>query len=162
MAEEKKEKGLKKIKALVDMMIENDLLEVEIIEGDNKIHLKRPGSAPMQAIAPIPVAPGNAPVIATTQTAAAGAEQIQQNEDEDLVDIISPMIGTFYSAPSPDSDPFVSVGDSVTTDTVVCVVEAMKVMNEIKAEATGTIEKVLIANGQAVEFGQVLFRVRPV
>ena len=81
--------------------------------------------------------------------------------DEGLVDIISPIVGTYYAAPSPDAEPYIKVGDSVAPDTVVCIVEAMKVINEIKAEAAGTIEKIVVSNGQAVEFGQVLFKIRP-
>jgi acetyl-CoA carboxylase biotin carboxyl carrier protein len=146
---------LKKVKEIVEFMLENDLVEVEIAEGDNKIHLKRPGSSVSQVpvVAPVPAAAPAIPVIA----AAPG----QPAADDKLVGIKSPIVGTFYSAPSPDSPPYVKVGDHVTSDTVVCIVEAMKVMNEIKAEATGIIEKIMVANGQAVEFGQVLFKIRP-
>jgi acetyl-CoA carboxylase biotin carboxyl carrier protein len=90
-----------------------------------------------------------------------GAAPAAPTASDNLADIKSPIIGTFYSAPSPDSPPYVKAGDHVTPDTVVCIVEAMKVMNEIKAETSGTIEKVLITNGQVVEFGQVIFKVRP-
>ncbi|MFA5293515.1 MAG: acetyl-CoA carboxylase biotin carboxyl carrier protein [Phycisphaerae bacterium] len=152
MGDEKKN-DLKKVKELVDLMIENDLVEVEIVDGDSKIHLKRPGhSQPMQAMAPMHIM---APAAASAAGSAVPAA------DDKLVDIKSPIIGTFYAAPSPDSAPYVKVGDHVTPDTVVCIIEAMKVMNEIKAETTGTIEKVMIANGQVVEFGQVIFKVRP-
>ncbi len=82
-------------------------------------------------------------------------------QQENLVEIKSPIVGTFYATPSPDSGPYVEVGSQVTPQTVVCVIEAMKVMNEIKAETSGTIVEVLVTNGQAVEYGQVLFRVRP-
>ena len=155
MAETDKQLDLKKVKELVDMMIENDLAEVEIVDGDSKIHLKRPSSG-QQMIVPVPVAsPGTALPVQQA------AEQVQpQVQDDELVDIKSLMVGTFYSAPSPDSDDFVKPGDSVAPDTVVCVIEAMKVMNEIKSEISGTIEKVMVSNGQAVEFGQVLFKVR--
>ena len=150
MAETDKELDLKKVRDLIDIMIENDLVEAEIADGDSKIHLKRPDSS-RQTVTQPPIAalPVNAPAPPPGQ-------------DDNLTDIKSLMVGTFYSAPSPDSDDFVRPGDSVTPDTVVCVIEAMKVMNEIKAETTGTLEKVLVSNGQAVEFGQVLFRVRPV
>lgn len=80
---------------------------------------------------------------------------------EKHLEIASPIIGTFYSAPSPDSDPYVRIGDRIKPDTVVCIVEAMKVMNEIKAEIAGTLVEVLCRAGEPVEFGQVLFRVRP-
>ncbi len=149
MGEEKKY-DLKKVKEIIEIMVENDLVEFEIVDGDSKIHLKRPGSS-MPMAAPMPVASHAA---AATPAASAAAA-------DNLVNIPSPIIGTFYAAPSPDSLPYVKVGDHVTNDTVVCIIEAMKVMNEIKAETTGIIEKVMIPNGQAVEFGQVLFKVRP-
>lgn len=156
MAETDKQLDLKKVKELVDMMIENDLAEVEIVDGDSKIHLKRPDSS-QQMVVPMP-SMSPAAVLPVQQQ----AEQIAPPQDDELVDIKSQMVGTYYSAPSPDSDDFVKPGDSVAQDTVVCVIEAMKVMNEIKAETTGTVEKVMVSNGQAVEFGQVLFKVRPV
>ena len=155
MAETDKQFDLKKVKELVDMMIENDLAEVEIVDGDSKIHLKRPDSS-QQMVVPMP-AMSPAAVLPVQQ-----AEQTAPAQDDELVDIKSQMVGTYYSAPSPDSDDFVKPGDSVAQDTVVCVIEAMKVMNEIKAETSGTVEKVMVSNGQAVEFGQVLFKVRPV
>ena len=151
MGEDKKF-DLKKVKEIVEFMLENDLVEVEIAEGDNKIHLKRPGSSVSQVPVVMP-----APVAAP----AAGAAPVHPAADDKLVGIKSPIVGTFYSAPSPDSPPYIKVGDHVTSDTVVCIVEAMKVLNEIKAEATGIIEKIMVANGQAVEFGQVLFKIRP-
>ena len=154
MGDEKKY-DLKKVKEIIDIMVENDLVEVEIVNGDSKIHLKRPGSvgvvthtaAPLPIMAPAAAYPGAAPAAPTAS--------------DNFADIKSPIIGTFYSAPSPDSAPYVKAGDHVTPDTVICIVEAMKVMNEIKAETSGTIEKVLITNGQVVEFGQVIFKVRP-
>lgn len=154
MGEEKKN-DLKKVKELIELMIEKDLVEVEIVDGDSKIHLKRPGSSMPLHSAPMPImVPAAAPA-----TAPAAAAVIA--DDDKLVAIKSPIIGTFYSSPSPDSPPYVKAGDHVTAETVVCIIEAMKVMNEIKAETTGTIEKVMINNGQTVEYGQVLFKVRP-
>ena len=152
MAETDKELDLKKVRDLIDIMIENDLVEAEIADGDSKIHLKRPDSSRQTITQPPIVVPASA----------SAPDPAQPGQDDNLTDIKSLMVGTFYSAPSPDSDDFVRPGDSVTPDTVVCVIEAMKVMNEIKAEITGTLEKVLVSNGQAVEFGQVLFKVRPV
>jgi len=154
MSEEKKN-DLKKVKELIELMIEKDLVEVEIVDGDSKIHLKRPGSSmPIHTAAPMPIMiPSAAP--------AAGAPAAANGGDDKLAGVKSPIIGTFYSAPSPDSAPYVKAGDHVTAETVVCIIEAMKVMNEIKAETTGTIEKIMVANGQTVEYGQVLFKVRP-
>lgn len=152
---DEKRNDLKKVKELVDLMIENDLVEVEIADGDSKIHLKRPGhSQPQFAAAPVQYA--HAPAAAP-----AAAPQAAPAAADNLVDIPSPIVGTFYAAPSPDSPPFAKVGDRVTPDTVVCIIEAMKVMNEIKAEKSGTIEKIMVTNGQAVEFNQALFKIKP-
>lgn len=156
MAQQKKP-DIEKINELVQLMIDNDLVELEIIDGDSKIHLKRPDRR-QQVVAPMPVASPMAP--AGGQPPAVGAEQ-PPAEQEELVDITSPLVGTFYSSPSPDSEPFVRVGSEVGPETVVCIIEAMKVMNEVKAETGGTIAKVMVANGEAVEFGQVLYKVRP-
>lgn len=144
---------LKKVKELIDVMKENDLVELEVVDGDSKIHLKRPGSAaPVMTGVPMH-APVAAPVAASLSAPAP--------ENDNFVKVTSPIVGTFYPAPSPDAQPYVKVGDKVTPDTVVCIIEAMKVMNEIKAEATGTVVEVLCKDGQAVEFGQVLFNLRP-
>lgn len=148
---------LKKVKELIDLMKENDLVELEIAEGNSKVHLKRPGAdAPVMHQVPMAAAPvaGTAPA---TSEAAAGAEA----KDDGLADIISPIVGTFYQAGSPDSDAYVNTGDKVNSDTVVCIIEAMKVMNEIKAETSGTIVEICCKDGEAIEYGQVLFKVRP-
>ena len=157
MGDEKKT-DLKKVKELIELMLEKDLVEVEIIDGENKIHLKRPGASGPQvpAVVPVPIIAPNIPL-----TSAGAAASPPQTQDDNLVNITSPIVGTFYATPSPDSEPYVEVGDHVTADTVVCIIEAMKVMNEIKAETAGTIEKIMVSNGQAVEFGHVLFKIRP-
>jgi acetyl-CoA carboxylase biotin carboxyl carrier protein len=155
---------LKEIKAIIDLMKKNSLSEFELEEKDFKIKLKRPiagtvsvgqpsnyqddtegqasAGAPRSTL-PAVVAPPSAP------PAAADAE------------IKSPMIGTFYCTPSPDAAPYVEVGSEVGPETVVCIIEAMKVMNEIKAEARGIITQVLSENAKPVEFGQPLFKIRP-
>jgi acetyl-CoA carboxylase biotin carboxyl carrier protein len=138
------------IKQLVRLMVDNDLSQLDITDGEKKIALKRGPSGVPVVMAPAAVAPAPA---AAGEPAAALAEE--------LLEIRSPMVGTFYAAPSPDSDPYVAVGVLVSDDTVVCIVEAMKVMNEIKAECSGTIAEVCVKNAQPVEYGQVLFRVRP-
>lgn len=146
----KEDADLQKIKEIIEIMQENELVEVEIKHGDDKIFLKR--ASPQQpALAAVPVVTPNI----QAALSAAGAPQ------ENLVDIKSPLVGTFYIKPSPDSDPYVEVGSQITPQTVVCIIEAMKVMNEIKAENSGTIVEILVRNGEAVEYGQVLFRVRP-
>ena len=144
---------LKKVKELIDIMKENDLVELEVVDGDSKIHLKRPGAA-----APVMT---QVPMAATPTTAAAVEEAASEAKDDTLIEIPSPIVGTFYQASSPDAEPYVKVGDKVQPDTVVCIIEAMKVMNEIKAEASGTVVEVLCKDGQAVEYGQALFKVRP-
>jgi len=158
MSDEKKN-DLKKVKELIELMIEKDLVEVEIVDGDSKIHLKRPGSS--MAIPAAAQMPAMIPATAPFAAAPAAPAPASSAADDKLADIKSPIIGTFYSSPSPDSPPYVKAGDHVTAETVVCIIEAMKVMNEIKAETAGTIEKVMITNGQTVEYGQVLFKVRP-
>lgn len=151
---------LKTLRELVKLMVGNDLTELDLQDASGeKVSLKRgPGGAVAYAPAPLPqavaLAPAAAPVAAP---AAAGAP----SADASLPRIASPMVGTFYTAATPDSKPFVAAGDRVTADTVVCIIEAMKVFNEIKAEQAGVIEKILVTNGQAVEFGQPLFLLKP-
>lgn len=143
-----------KIKELVALMTANDLSEVEIKDDKHGISIKRgpaPGAAPIiQYAAPAPPVASGPAASAAPPTPAGPQAAIE-----------SPMVGTCYLAPNPDAAPFVKVGQSVTPDTVVCLIEAMKVFNEIKAEKAGVVEQILVKNGQAVEFGQRLFAVRP-
>ncbi|MCW5556889.1 MAG: acetyl-CoA carboxylase biotin carboxyl carrier protein [Verrucomicrobiae bacterium] len=153
---------LKEIKAIVDLMKKNSLSEFELEEKDFKIKLKRPtagGTAPavtpvddpeLTAFASPPRISGSAPAPVAPSAASAGE-----------VEIKSPMIGTLYRSPSPDAEPYVDVGAEVGPETVVCIIEAMKVMNEIKAETRGIITAVVGENAKPVEFGQPLFRLRP-
>jgi acetyl-CoA carboxylase biotin carboxyl carrier protein len=152
---------LKDIKAIIDLMKKNSITEFELERQDSKIRLKRGlnGGAPaVQYDEPagagsVPVLPavGFAPAPAVTLPPAATGE----------IDIKSPMIGTFYRAPSPEAGNYVEIGTEVSTETVVCIIEAMKVMNEIKSEVKGVVTQVLVENGKPVEFGQPLFKVRP-
>ncbi len=158
-----KDSDLKKIKKLIEIMKENDLVEIEIKHDDDKIFLKR--AQPQQPVIGIPMMkpePGVVPVGPESTGAASqsSAPQAVPNE-EYVVEIKSPIVGTFYATPSPDSEHYVDIGSEVGPQTVVCIIEAMKVMNEIKAETSGTIVSILVTNGQAVEYGQVLFKVRP-
>jgi acetyl-CoA carboxylase biotin carboxyl carrier protein len=146
-----KNSDLQKINELIEIMKVNDLVEVEIKHGDDKISLKRRQSQQ-------PVVPAGTDATQISAPEAAAPDQVQK---DNLVVIKSPIVGTFYATPSPDSDPFVEVGSQVNPQTVVCIVEAMKVMNEIKAETSGTIAEILVSNGQAVEYGQELFKVKP-
>lgn len=162
---DKKDTDLQKIKELLEIMKDNELVELEIKHGDDKIFLKR--AQPQQpAVTAVPMPGPTIPALsantAPTQNAAAQPESAAPTQpEEELVEIKSPIVGTFYATPSPDSDPYVEVGSQVNTQTVVCIVEAMKVMNEIRAEVSGNIAQILVKNGQAVEYGQVLFRVKP-
>ena len=157
-----KDIDLKKIKELIDIMKQNGLEELEIKHGDDKIFLKKsqpqPPASPIITSMPmmkhelVPSHEGSQPPGASGQTPAPA---------DNLVAITSPIVGTFYAKPSPDSEPFVEIGSPVEPQTVVCIIEAMKVMNEIKAETSGTIVEAYVTDGQAVEYGQVLFKVRP-
>ncbi len=143
-------------------MRQNDLLEVEIKHGEDRIFLKRyqPQSATIPGGVTVVPMVGPQPPIAA-QGVSAPSVHVPAKKEENLVEIKSPIVGTFYATPSPDSEPYVEIGSQVTPQTVVCVIEAMKVMNEIKADTSGKIVEVLVTNGQAVEYGQVLFRVKP-
>jgi acetyl-CoA carboxylase biotin carboxyl carrier protein len=158
-----KNSDLDKIKRLVEIMEQKELVELEIKHGDDKIVLKRcsaqPPAAPTAGRAPAQY--GTAPAARDVTETAAKMPTVKPQEEQNLIEIKSPIVGTFYATPSPDSEPYVETGVHVEPQTVVCIVEAMKVMNEIKAETSGTIVEILVTNGQAVEYGQVLFRVRP-
>ena len=150
---------LKDIKAIIDLMKKNSVSEFELEKQDFKIRLKRginggSVSAP-QAEEGQPVA--YVPAQVAMPAAAAPAPAPVATEPE----IKSPMIGTFYRSPSPESAPYIEIGSEVNPDTVVCIIEAMKVMNEIKAEVKGVITQVLVENAKPVEFGQPLFKIRP-
>jgi len=159
-----KDADLQKIKALIEIMEQHSLVEIEVKQGDNKILLKRaephrPGSSAVRS-----VGPETSGVLSGSRVKNVSEtleEVLAAPHEEDLVEIKSPIVGTFYEAPSPDSKPYVELGSYVSPQMVVCIVEAMKVMNEIKAETIGTIVERLVTNGQAVEYGQVLFKVRP-
>jgi acetyl-CoA carboxylase biotin carboxyl carrier protein len=167
---------LKEIKSIIDLMTKAGLSEFEVEKGDFKLRVKRgpngefstsgasTGSTVVHHHAP--VGGFHAPVAAVAQAAvpaaaAAVAAPAASADASGLSQIVSPMVGTFYTAPSPESPPFVSVGQEVQEDTVVCIIEAMKVMNEIKAETRGVIVEILAQNGKPVEFNKPLFAVRP-
>ena len=149
-------KDIKEIKTLIDLMKKNDLLVFEIEKEGFRIKLQRGPSGEAAAVAPLPTA--ISPAATTPPEAASGLPKAM--ESVPLKEIVSPMVGTFYRAASPDASPFVDVGKTVTEETVVCIIEAMKVMNEIKAETSGVIAEVVAENGKPVQFGQALFKVR--
>jgi acetyl-CoA carboxylase biotin carboxyl carrier protein len=154
---------IKEIKAVIDLMRKNSLTEFEYEKDGTKIRIQRgpdgkpqvftttPSLASTPVLVPVPSAipTATAPIPAPTPVA------------ESLPSINSPMVGTFYGSPAPDAPPYVSVGTVVTPESVVCIIEAMKVMNEIKAEMSGTITEILVESGKPVEFGKPLFRIRP-
>jgi acetyl-CoA carboxylase biotin carboxyl carrier protein len=150
---------LKDIKAIIDLMKKNSITEFELERQDSKIRLKRGlnSNGPSAQYDDIP-ASGSSPALPSVTVLPAIAAQPAVTGE---IDIKSPMIGTFYRAPSPEAGNYSEIGNEVTVDTVVCIIEAMKVMNEIKSEVKGIITQVLVENGKPVEFGQPLFKVRP-
>ena len=143
---------IENVRELIRLMVDNDLSELNIDDGDTKIAMRR-GLPVAGTAAPIPVPPAGA-------TPSPGGPA-PEAEGEQLIEITSPMVGTFYASPSPDIEPYVAVGGRVTPGSVVAIVEAMKVMNEIKADCAGTIVEICVQNAQPVEYGQTLFRARP-
>jgi len=153
---------LKDIKELIALMRKNDLSVFKMEKEGFKITLKKGTDFQPVIATAAPVAlpaPAPAPVAAALTSAALPTPPLSK-EPNNLLEITSPMVGTFYSAPSPESPPYVTIGQEVTEDTVVCLIEAMKVMNEIKAEVRGVIAEVIAENGKPVQFGQVLFTVK--
>ncbi len=152
---------IKDIKAIIDLMKKNSITEFELERQDSKIRLKRGsnGGTPVVqydepgigGVAPVLMPVAAPPPAALPQVAAATGE----------IEVKSPMIGTFYRAPSPEAASYVEIGTEISPESVVCIIEAMKVMNEIKAEVKGVITQVLVENAKPVEFGQPLFKVRP-
>jgi acetyl-CoA carboxylase biotin carboxyl carrier protein len=146
------------VRSLIDLLKQNDLAVLEFEKGDLRVTLKTPaGAASGSVVHAAPIAAAPAPVAAAPKAAAdaPAAEAPKGNYKE----ITSPMVGTFYSSPSPEAPAFTEVGKTINPETVVCIIEAMKVMNEIKAEIAGKVVEVVAENGKPVQFGQVLFRV---
>ena len=157
---------LEQVRKLIALMVENDLAEIEVEQPDLRIKIRKlQPPAPQYFAAPIAFDPSQQ--MAGYQPALGGppadaSRQVEaQDRDGDLTEITSPMVGTFYRAASHGADPYVSIGSEVDGEAVVCIIEAMKVMNEIRAEAEGKIAEILVQDGEAVEFGQVLFLVEP-
>lgn len=160
----------KELKELIEFLIEKDIAEFELERGDVKVKIKRAGEAAAQAevrylpapvVAPLPAMPLSPAAPAQPQSSAAAAPPTAPANEEDLFMAKSPIVGTFYEAPSPGAPPFFKVGDTVETGQVLCIIEAMKLMNEIEAEVSGEIVKRFVNNGQPVEYGQPLFAIRP-
>ena len=161
----------KEIKDLIEFLIEKDISEFEMERGDVKLRIKRatepqpatqfvplPAATHAIAVQPAPVFGGPVAVPAAASAAKPGAGAEIESE---LLTVKSPIVGTYYEAPSPGSPPFAKVGDSVETGQVLCIIEAMKLMNEIESDFSGVIAKILVKNGQPVEYGQPLFAIQP-
>ncbi len=156
----------REIKRIVELMDQHGLSVFKLEQGETKLELKKGGDLDVKAIqnwiASAP-APQYAPAYHTAPAAAgapAAAPAAEAGLPANVKEVTSPMVGTFYSASSPDSEPFVKVGTKISADSTVCIIEAMKVMNEIKAEISGEIVEILIENGTAVQYGEPLFRVK--
>ena len=157
---------IRKLKELVRLMVANDLSEIDLRDSEEQVTIHRPtaSAAPQITQAPVAPPPVAAPAAAPAPAASAAPAPAAAPAADDtagLTPIQSPMVGTFYSAASPDADPFAKVGDTVSEGDVVCLIEAMKIFNEIKAESGGTIQKILVSNGDPVEFGQDIFLIKP-
>ncbi len=149
----------KELRDLIEFLIEKDITEFELERGDVKVRIRRGGeaaAAPAAPYVPAAAAPGGA--LATAPAAAGPAAPV---EEAGLHSVKSPIVGTFYESPSPGSPPFVKVGDAVEAGQVLCIIEAMKLMNEIESDVAGEVVKRLASNGQPVEYGQALFVIKP-
>jgi acetyl-CoA carboxylase biotin carboxyl carrier protein len=144
---------LRKLKKLIDLVQESGIAELEITEGEEKVKIVKGGVVSMSA-APLPALAAAAPAAADTRAAASGAEP-EPGQEGHVVK--APMVGTFYRSPSPDAKVFVEVGQAVKEGDTICIIEAMKLMNEIEADASGVVKAILVENGQPVEYGQPLF-----
>lgn len=146
---------LRKLKTLIDLVSESGVAELEITEGEDRVRIvNRNGAAPVQVHQPVTVTQPMPVPVPAPEVAPAPAPTAPQQTGTPLT---SPMVGTFYRAPSPGADPFVKVGDTVKKGQVVCIIEAMKLLNEVEADMDGTVKEVCVENGQPVEFGQSLF-----
>ena len=149
---------VRKIRRLVELMKEHDLRQLDLQQGEQRIQLMR-GAQPGEVVAAAPVAPVAAPAPVEAPVAAPSPAVAAEAVEADVAYILSPMVGTFYEAANPESKPFVNVGDQVGPETTVCIVEAMKVFNEIPAEISGKIVEVLVKNGDSVDVNRKLFKV---
>jgi acetyl-CoA carboxylase biotin carboxyl carrier protein len=147
----------KDLKKIIDLVKEREIVEFDLQDGDFRLSTKLKGPEVVPSyVAPAPLASAVPAPVAPAAAAAPAEESAPAGPGID-----SPMVGTFYRASSPEADAFVKVGDTVSPETTVCIIEAMKVMNEIKAECKGTVTKILVENGEAVEFGQKMFEIQP-
>ncbi len=160
----------KELKELIEFLIEKDIAEFELERGDVKVRIKRAGEHTVihagaeprfYAVPPAPRAAGEVGTVPVAASPAAAAVPPAPAAEENLHMVKSPIVGTFYEAPSPGAPPFVKVGDQVEVGQVLCIVEAMKLLNEIECDVAGEIVKKMASNGQPIEYGQELFAIRP-
>ena len=157
---------IRKVKKLIELLEESNLTEIEIVEGEESVRLSRGSTSvisqhppPVHAVAPVAGSAAMPAVSGNAAPGAAGPEQEAETVPEGEV-MRSPMVGTFYAAPSPEAEPFVSLGQKVSEGETLCIIEAMKMFNQIEAEASGTVVAILAESGQPVEFDQPLFVIR--
>ncbi|MGH7410440.1 MAG: acetyl-CoA carboxylase biotin carboxyl carrier protein [Candidatus Methylomirabilis sp.] len=147
---------LKEIKAVLKLIHETDVEEIELEQDGRRIRIRRRGLPQVASLAGNPVASAS-----LTQVTAPVTSALDARETTNLIPVKSPMVGTFYRAPAPGADPYVREGDKVEKGTVLCIIEAMKLMNEIEAEVSGKVHSILVENGQPIEYGQPLFLLEP-
>ena len=152
--------NISEIRKLIRLVQQSDVTEIEVTEGESTVRISRQGMAAPTTVAAQPAMQAAAPMAAPAAMSAAVEHALVDEEPEENI-VSSPMVGTFYAAASPDDDPFVSVGSTVNKGDVLCIVEAMKLMNEIEAEYDGVVEKVLVKNAEPLEYGQPLFVITP-
>jgi acetyl-CoA carboxylase biotin carboxyl carrier protein len=146
---------LRKLKTLIDLVAESGIAELEVTEGEDKVRIvKQPGAQGPTAVANGPIPSAGSSALPAGSAVAASAPVAEEPKGHQVK---SPMVGTFYRASGPGADPFIEVGDTVKPGDTLCIIEAMKLLNEIEAEVAGTVKEILVENGQAVEYGQVLF-----
>jgi acetyl-CoA carboxylase biotin carboxyl carrier protein len=149
---------IRKVKKLIELLDESGIAEIEITEGEESVRISRYGHGYAPQMSPAGFAPQPAPALQQQAASTAASPAVAEAEaEDDGFAVMAPMVGTFYSAASPGSAPFVQVGDRVNQGDTLCIVEAMKMMNQIEAEVSGTIKSVRVQNGDPVEYGQVLF-----
>jgi len=157
--------NIKEIKELIEVVSQHGITDLEVERSGVRVRIRKEG----QPVVVSPAGPANStyafptgypPAAAPAVTGAAVPATSNENEDEGLLHVRSPIVGTFYRAPNPDAEPFVKAGDTVEPGRILCIIEAMKLMNEIEAEVSGEVVKIYVENGEPVEFGQALFGIR--
>lgn len=151
---------IRKVKKLIELLEESGIAEIEIHEGEESVRISRQGSGQLaQATYQLPPQATQQAAAEQPSTSSTATEPTPTVEEGNVIS--APMVGTFYNSPSPDSPPFIEVGQKVSEGDIVCIIEAMKIMNQIECEVSGTISKILIENGEPVEYGQPMFVIKP-